>query len=266
MTITKREILIGIIVSIFFIVSGLFISNYIGVKQGEVAEKYYKALKIDNDVKMFDYNIKTNGGNTLTYGNGIVVDPVSVPELNGEYAVIVKYTERYEKHIEYEEVEDEDGDTHIEEVIRYSWDRIHTDTVQANTVLFLEKEFPVDIFNLGTGARVDLENQVSEQYKNLYHFGYLYKDADWFEDVGDIRWYFTVVPTEFKGSLFANFNGETITKKNAVFYREQSIEDVIEEKKISGTVGKVIFWIFWIIFVAFCVIMFLYAENHWLED
>lgn len=266
MTVTKREIWVSIIIIVAFIVSGLFISNCIEKKQQEVAEKYYKSLKIDNDSKMFDYNMKTNGGNTLAYGNGKVIDPVSVPELNGKYAVVVKYTERYEKHIEYEEVEDEDGETHIEEVVKYSWDRIHTDYLKSNKVNFLEKEFSSDVFHLGSGSRVDLEKEVSEQYKNLYHWGYLYQNADWVEDVGDIRWYFTVVPTEFKGSLFLNLNGENITKDNSVFYMEQTIEDVIEEKKVAGTVGKVIFWVFWVMLGGFAVFMFLYAENHWLED
>ena len=266
MTITKREILFCVIIIVIMILCGIFISNAIEKSHLETAEMYYKSLKIDNDAKMFDYNIKTNGGNTLAYGNAKVIDPVSVPEINGDYAVITKYTEMYQKHVDYVTKEDDEGNTYTEEVITYSWDQVDTERLKSKSVSFLGHTFSSDIFDLGSGSRLDLEKNVSPQFKDLYHWGYLYKDSDWFESVGDIRWYYTVVPTEFTGSLFANFVGEDISVKNSVFYKDQTISQVIELKETAGTVGKVLFWVLWIMFSGFAVFMFYYAENHWLED
>jgi hypothetical protein len=264
MTITKREILFSVIIIAIMIVSGLFISNAIEKSHMEDAEKYFKALKVE-DAKMFEYNKKTHGGNTLAYGNAKVVDSVSVPELKGEYAVIVKHKEMYQKHIEYVTREDDEGNTYTEEVIRYSWDSMGSESFKSKEVLFLEQKLPSEIFHLGSGSRVDLGETVSDEYKEKEHWGYLYEDSHWFENVGDLRWYFTVVPSEFAGSLFVNLNGDAISEKNTSFYYDQTIADVIEMKENSAKSSQILFWVLWIIFLVFVVWMFYYIDNHWLE-
>lgn len=64
-TITKREILVSIIIVLILITLGLFISNAIENGIEEDNEKYYKSLKIDNNEETFKYAIDTNIGYVL---------------------------------------------------------------------------------------------------------------------------------------------------------------------------------------------------------
>lgn len=265
MTITKREILFSVIIILVFIFLGIFIAD--GIEQGHLAEaeKYYKALKVE-DAKMFDYNKKTNGGNTLAYGNANFIDTVSFPEIIGEYGVIVKHEERYTKHIDYVTKEDEDGNTYTEEVITYSWDSHGSESLRGKKVNFLEQEFDSSIFDLGSGSRLDLSKHIQEKYKERIHFNYLYEDSSFWENVGDLRWSYSFVPVNFEGTLFLTFDNTDITSKNTAFYYGQTINQVIEAKEDAATTSKIIFWVLWILFTGFVVWAFYYIDNHWLED
>ena len=98
------------------------------------------------------------------------------------------------------------------------------------------------------------------------HFNYLYEHSPTWENVGDLRWRYSVVPVEFMGTLFLTFNDEVITSKNSDFYYEQTIDQVIKSKETAGTTSKIIFWILWIIFTVVIIWFFYYMDNHWLED
>ena len=265
MTITKREILFSIIIILVFIFLGIFIAD--GIEQGhlEEAEKYYKALKVE-DAKMFEYNRKTNGGDTLAYGKAKFLDTVTFPEINGEYGVIVKHEEQYTKHIDYVTKEDDEGNTYTEEVITYSWDSHGRKTLSGKKVNFLDQEFNSEIFELGSGSTIELKRYIKKQYADKVHFNYLYQHSSTWENVGDLRWRYSVVPVEFMGSLFLTFNDEDISDKNSDFYYEQTIEQVVEAKENAGTTSRIIFWILWILFMVFIVWFFYYMDNHWLED
>lgn len=265
MVVTKREILFSVIIVLVFLFLGIFIAD--GIEQGHIeeAEKYYKALKVE-DPKMFEYNKKTSGGNTLAYGNAKFLDTVTFPEINGEYGVIVKHEERYTKHIDYVTKEDDEGNTYTEEVISYSWDSNGRKSLKGKNIVFLEQEFDSEVFDLGSGSTLELNRYIKRQYQEKVHFNYLYEHSPTWENVGDLRWRYSVVPVEFMGTLFLTFNDEVITSKNSDFYYEQTIDQVIKSKETAGTTSKIIFWILWIIFTVVIIWFFYYMDNHWLED
>lgn len=265
MTITKREILFSVIIILIFIFLGIFIAD--GIEQGHLAEteKYYKALKVE-DAKMFDYNKKTNGGDTLAYGSANFVDTVSFPEIIGDYGVLVKHEEKYTKHISYETYTDDEGDVHTKEVVTYSWDSHGSEVLSGTKVNFLGHEFDSSIFNLGSGSRLDLSEYIQEDYKEKVHFNYLYEDSSFWESVGDLRWYYSYVPVTFEGTLFLTFDNTEITNKNTSFYYGQTINQVIEAKEDGVMASKILFWILWTLFMGFAVWIFYYIDNHWLED
>lgn len=80
-TITKREILVSIVIAALMIMFGFLISTQWSESQQESDIKYNKAIQIDNDTDLFQYGINTNVGNAFVYGELKAVDSVTYPEL-----------------------------------------------------------------------------------------------------------------------------------------------------------------------------------------
>lgn len=97
-TITKREILVSIVIAALMIMFGFLISTKWSESQQESDIKYNKAIQIDNDTDLFQYGINTNVGNAFVYGELKAVDSVTYPEIGGEYMYVRKVEEHYNMH------------------------------------------------------------------------------------------------------------------------------------------------------------------------
>ena len=97
-TITKREILVSIVIAALMIMFGFLISTQWSESQQESDIKYNKAIQIDNDTDLFQYGINTNVGNAFVYGELKAVDSVTYPEIGGEYMYVRKVEEHYNMH------------------------------------------------------------------------------------------------------------------------------------------------------------------------
>ncbi len=97
MQITKREIIASITIIALMLTLGFIISGKITDSQEDANEKYNKALKI-TDSELFVYGMSTNVGNAFVYGTLQAVDPVSYPDVKGNYLYIKKVKEKYTKH------------------------------------------------------------------------------------------------------------------------------------------------------------------------
>lgn len=87
-TITKREILVSIVIAALMIMFGFLISTKWSESQQESDIKYNKAIQIDNDTDLFQYGMDTNVGNAFVYGELKAVDSVTYPEIGGEYMYV----------------------------------------------------------------------------------------------------------------------------------------------------------------------------------
>lgn len=94
-TITKREILVSIVIAALMIMFGFLISTKWSESQQESDIKYNKAIQIDNDTDLFQYGMETNVGNAFVYGELKVVDSVTYPEIGGEYMYVRKVEEQF---------------------------------------------------------------------------------------------------------------------------------------------------------------------------
>ena len=97
-TITKREILVSIVIAALMIMFGFLISTKWSESQQESDIKYNKAIQIDNDTDLFQYGMDTNVGNAFVYGELKAVDSVTYPEIGGEYMYVRKVEEHYNMH------------------------------------------------------------------------------------------------------------------------------------------------------------------------
>lgn len=69
MEVTKREILVSIVIAALMIMFGFLISTKWSESQQESDIKYNKAIQIDNDTELFKYGMDTNVGNAFVYGD-----------------------------------------------------------------------------------------------------------------------------------------------------------------------------------------------------
>ncbi len=244
-TITPREILVAIAITLTLVGLGFFISETIKNGINESNEKYYKSLKINNDEEMFKYAIKTNVGYVLAQGKVKAVEGVSIEDINGKYFKIKKVKEEYTKH--YRQVEHtrtkSDGTTETYYTTEEYWTWDYAGQEEFHTIKF---NFLGIDFNYGT---INFNN---EKYKETKSGGY------------HIRYQYYVIPFEFEGTLFTYIGNNTINQNN--FSINNTIENIIKSKENEVDGWNIGFWMIWIIFIVMIDFGYVYLENNYLED
>lgn len=243
-TITKREILVSVIIVLVLITIGLFISNAIENNINENNEKYYKSLKITDDNGKFKYAIDTNIGYVLAKGKVKAVDGVSIEDIKGTYFKIKKEREEYTRHtreVTKTKVVNGNTVTYTETEVYYTWDYAGEEVFHSNYFEFLGIKFKYDTINF-----------YNQKYKETIKESY------------DVRYVYYVIPVEFEGCLFTNIKNSTINENE--FYYNNSIEDIIEAKQKEHLSAKIAFWIIWWFIIIGAVIGFVCLENNYLED
>lgn len=243
-TITIREILVSIAIVFVLIGLGFLISSSITNGINESNEIYYKALKIDNNIEMFKYAIKTNIGYTLAQGIVKAIDGVSIEDIDGKYFRIRKVKEKYTKHtrrVAHTRKVGKRTETYYTTEEYWTWDYVG------------QEEFKTEKFEyLGVQFKYGTIKFNNEQYKETIKVSL------------DIRYKYYVIPYEFKGCLFTKIQDNTITENQ--FNYDNTIENIIEQKQKENKNAVIIFWIFWIILILGIVFAFVYLDNTYLED
>lgn len=237
MRITRREIIVSIAIVCFFFTTGLFISGRIDNALLNKYQEYNTAIQIDNNAELFEYALRTNIGHAFVYGDLVVLDPISIKDIDGEYAAIKKETQKYTEHSRTVTYKDSDGHTRTKVEYYWTWDTIWTDYWNCNYIAFLGHEF---------------------KYENIPFPGYDYYTTITYLD---IRYVYYIKYTEYVGTIYTNIDNHTIN--NTSFINNTTIEDTI--KRYESGWQKIVFWIFWIALTAGAVYRFYYLENRWLE-
>ncbi len=242
--ITFREILVSIAITLVLIGIGFFISGAIEDVINESNERYYKALKINNDQEMFKYAIKTNIGYTLAQGKVQAIEGVSIEDINGKYFKIKKVKEKYTKHtrqVAHTRTVGNKTETYYTTEEYWTWDYAG------------QEEFHTAKFNfLGIDFSYETINFCNESYKETKSGGH------------HIRYKYYTIPFEFEGTLFTYINDNTINQNT--FSINNTIENIINQKEKDLNLSKGMFWFIWIIFIGFIDFGYMYLENNYLED
>lgn len=243
-TITKREILISIAITLILTGIGFLISSSIRNGIDESNEKYYKALKINNDEEMFKYAIKTNVGYTLAQGKVQAVEGVSIQDIEGTYFYIKKEKEEYTMHtrqVEHTKTIGNQTYTYYTTEEYWTWDYAG------------QEEFHTTKFNfLGVDFSYGTINFYNESYKETKSGGH------------HIRYKYYVIPLEFEGTLFTYMKDNTINENN--FSVNNTIENIIQQKENDVNTSNIVFWLIWIIFIGLIDFGYVYLDNRYLED
>ena len=238
MEITKREILASITIIALMLLIGVLLQGQLVELKMDANEKYNKAVKIESQ-ELFRYGMDTNIGYAFVYGDLIALDPVSYPEIDGEYLSIEKVKERYTMHtrtVTYTV----DGKTKTRTETYWTWDVVGRENKQAKRVEFKGIEFDSNKFNLPSESHLTT-------IKTSSH----------------VRYKYYVSSTEHTGTIFGYLANKDIEGNKVDFYKGLTIDETTE--MLDSNVYLIIFWMFWIVLTGFAVYFFYYAENRWLH-
>ena len=243
--VTSREIIVSIAILAAFLIGGFLISDRIQDSIDDENMKYNTAVKIDclDSNELFVYGMRTNIGNTFVYGELIAVDPVSYPDIDGEYMEIKKTKEKYTRHtrqVAHTRTVNGRTRTYYTTQVYYSWDYAGSESKKCAKVRFCDVEFSSDRINLPPLEHIDTQT------------------------FGNIRYIYEGSKTEYIGTLFSDLREDTISD-NSDFLTNMTIDEAVEYYKQTGVVKQVLFWFIWTVICGACVYGFYSLENRWLE-
>lgn len=241
MEITKREVLVSIVIIGLMLILGMALSNEIFMQHTDDMETYNKALKVDT-VEMFQYGMKTNVGNAFVYGELKAVDTVTYPEIGGNYMYVEKTREEYTRHTRIVTYQDSNGNTKTRTETYYSWDEVSNEEQRCREVTFCGTTFSSYKFKLPTPTYITTKKVSS-----------------------DVRYVYEGVFAQYKGTVFTDLRDNTISTYSE-FYANKTIEQTLEYLETVQLIFKAAFWVVWVILIGVIVFFFFKAENEWLGD
>lgn len=240
--ITKREVLVSIIIISIMLLIGIVIHGNINDALMLRYQKYNTALQIENDSDLFVYGMKTNVGNAFIYGNLKAVDTVTFDEIGGEYSYVEKVKEKYTRHtrtVTKTRTVNGKTQTYTTTEVYWTWDRVDSWDKHCEKISFLDVEFDYGTIDFPHSEYITTQKESSK-----------------------IRYKYYGTGTEFVGTLYTILNNNTINETD--FYIDRGISETIEYLESGGELF--IFWFAWILLTSGCVYGFYYLDNKWLED
>lgn len=238
--ITSREIIASISILAIMLIFGLIIGGNIEDNIKDEQAKYLKAFKIDNDKDLFIYAMSTDKGNCFVEGEIKTVDPVSHEDVKGEYLILERVKEEYTMHTRTVTYTDSKGKTRTRTETYWTWDYAGKDTYKAQEVTFLDTKFKTSKFDLPGTSYLDTVS-------GGYH----------------VRYKFYGLDTSFKATIFAQLKDDTIIGDKVPVYRDQKIQEVLED--LTNDTFMYFYWFVWILLTAVVIYGFYYLDNDWLN-
>ncbi len=241
--ITLREIIASVSIVAVMLIIGFVIAGKIEAYQMDKNAEYNKAVHI-TDAEMFRYGMDTSLGNAFVYGDLQAVDPVTFPELGGEYLYVEKVEEHYNQHTrtvtKTRTNSKGETETYEEEEVYYSWDYYDRWEQHSKKIRFCGIEFDYG----------KIKRPGSKHIKTEQSF------------LSDIRFVYAGCQIRYTGTIYANLRDNTMSN-GSYFYQNQDIDETVNQ--LTSRFGTVMFWIFWTILIVGAISGFCYLDNRWLE-
>ena len=238
MEITKREVIASISIIAIMLIFGVSISGKISERIMDSNEKYNKAIKIENE-ELFKYGMRTSSGNAFVYGELEILDPVTYPEIGGEYSYMEKVKERYTKHTRVKTYT-VNGKARTKTETYWTWDRVGSESIKSKKAKFSGVEFDYTQF-------LNLEDSYIDTIKESYHIRYKYYGS----------------PIKATGTIFTTLQNNNIGN-DIKLYENMNTEET--HKYLQDGFGSLfLFWFAWILLIIVVVYGFYYLDNDWLN-
>lgn len=221
----------------FTLVSGLILTlKNVAINHNYEQAKIYNTAIQAVTTDQFNYALDSHQGFILTTTEFTTPNPVSHPEVKDKYFEITKIKERYTRHIEYYECGTEE---HPQTCSRtyYTWDYYSSETITAETIKFHDREYPSSIFYPPPSKTLTCAGILNNTCTN----GHIYESDSWWNNVGDIRYYFKVIEQNIYGTIFINASEGTPqpVDSNRITIKNKSIEEIIASA--NSTTGITVF-------------------------
>lgn len=237
MEITKREVIVSILIVSIMMIIGLMLSGKVSDSIIDINDVYNKAIHIE-DSELFKYGMRTNIGHAFVYGDLVAKDVVGYDEIVGEYLYVEKVKEEYTPHTRV--VSYPCGKSTCTRTETYwTWDRVGSESKKSKKVDFLGVEFDFGQFS-----------KPSENYITTI------------ESSSDVRYKYYGVPSKLTGTIFANLKDNNIGDHVKIYQNKMTVEAYDYVVASDGLVYG--FWIIWAILTGLLVYLFCYLENDWL--
>lgn len=237
---TKREVMFSIVIVAIMLSIGFVIHGQISDILMIQYQEYNTALQINNDKDLFEYGMRTNIGNAFVYGELKAVDPVTYPEIGGNYMYVEKVKEKYTMHTRTYTTTNRKGRRRTHTQTYWTWDKVGSEDIKCKEISFCDVAFNSNKINLPSTDHI-------ETIKVSSH----------------IRYKYYAVYDRYIGTIFTELKDKTISN-NTDFYNNSTIEETIERLETEWQL--VVFWILWVLLTVGCVFGFCYLDNRWLED
>lgn len=239
--ITGREIIVNIIAVLILLIIAFMIASKVAEYQDDYNVKFYHAIQV-NDSTQFNYALKTNAGDMLAYGTVNSVGFVSDSGI-GNYMTLTRALEEYRKH--HRTVCSGSGkDRHCHTQTYWSWDEIKRNHFSVAQVEFLGKRFYYSQFPELPGehyiSTIELKRGFLSHRQRYVYYGR---------------------KLSYTGTMYTYADKHTIN--NSLFADGVQLKDAIKYYIKEYCVA--IFWIVFAIVVIIGSIVFVVAENEWLN-
>ena len=212
------------IVGLMFLIGSL-ISKNISEGQKQKEEIYDSAIRITTTEELQEaMNNKVE--HCFIYGELKAVDPITCPEIEGEYAYIQKVTKEYKMHTRRNTYTDKDGKKHTEKERYWSWDRINSSSSKCTSMSLCGIEFSSEKINLPSSTHID----------TIYNGSH-------------IKYEYYGVRSEFTGTAYVNLE-DGVMPRYIDFHFNKNIDETIASLKSNLMIGLFAFWFFWVLLIA----------------
>lgn len=240
MEIKPREIAFSVAIVFVMVALGFLFGSKISDHIAETNEKFTTAAQITDD-EQFQYALATDFGNVIAYGDLIAEQPVSADDLDGEYAILTKITERYTMHTREVTYTDSKGHTHTRTEIYWTWDRVKREEDSTETFSFMGVSFPADKFSVTA-----------------------HQQGDTIYDSRLVRHYYEAVDANMVGSIHTQIKDHMIADNNR-FYTDAEPQAIVNLAIRQGNIAIILFGVLWIALTGGAVYGFCALENRWLD-
>lgn len=241
--VTKREVLVSVIIILLMISVGFFLATSLHNSISVDNEKYFRALKIDNNPSLFNHAINTDVGNMVSYGTFKANEPVTDSMIDGEYFSIVKIEEHYVQKTRTVNYVDSNGTPQTRIETYWEWDEVGREYFNTETFTFLEKVF---------------------DYEKIKFKNYSYNSTVKPHSFSNVRYIFRTIPLEFDAVIYSKAKSKTIT--NTKIHYNTTIESLINKKENEANETVIVFWVIWSLLIIVAVVGFVVLDNRYLNN
>lgn len=238
--VTKRELIVSLVILSILVIIGLFISGYIRTSIIDNNKKYETAVQIENVPAEFSNALRTNYGDVLAEGPLKSVGEVKIDDVSGMSVrrVLEKYT-RHTRRVSYSCGTAKHPRTCWRTEVYWTWDYQKSDYDQVAWVTFLDEKFYISSFPVP-----------SSHYVKTVGCG------------NNLRYVYYRQDPYYYGTIYTFADNKTIN--NTVFVDGLAVKNAVDHFT-TGFVWVYGFWVLWAILIIVLIILFCYLPNFWLN-